>query len=220
MRLEQRASNSLAESQAIAHRPAVLTVASIQRRAELSLLMIRTCGASNGWQEAREVLDGVFMLGSHVSDGCMLARIPPLPGAQKRWLKGSPNRGMHRLGAWRVGSEAGFPATLTGVSQMFSERLPWILGNVVVIAVIAFLYHRRLNFVKGCYRRLEEYADNILQHFQGTVLNVQGILNDLSPEDRTRRRIDHALENADKRLSLIREQMQPLCSEQQQDRIQ
>ena len=103
---------------------------------------------------------------------------------------------------------------------MFSERLPWILGNVVVIAVIAFLYHRRLNFVKGCYRRLEEYADNILQHFQGTVLNVQGILNDLSPEDRTRRRIDHALENADKRLSLIREQMQPLCSEQQQDRIQ
>jgi hypothetical protein len=103
---------------------------------------------------------------------------------------------------------------------MSSELLPWLFGNAFVIGLICVLYQRRLNFVRRCYRRLEEYADSILQHFQGTVLNVQGILNDLGAEDRARQRIEHALENADERLSLIREQMQPLCSEQQQDRIQ
>ncbi|MEJ0087253.1 MAG: hypothetical protein WDO72_16395 [Pseudomonadota bacterium] len=103
---------------------------------------------------------------------------------------------------------------------MPSELLPWIFGNALVIGTIYVLAQRRLNFVKSCFRQLEDYADTILQHFQGTVLNVQGILNDLDREDRVRQRIEHALENADKRLRQIREQMQPLCSEQQQDRIQ
>ena len=103
---------------------------------------------------------------------------------------------------------------------MSSELLPWLIGFAFVIGAVSVFYLRRIIFMKSCYRQLEEYADTILQHFQGTVLNVQGIVNDLAPEDRVRQRIEHALENAEKRLSQIREQMQPLCSEQQEDWIQ
>src|SRR5262245_50469383 len=103
---------------------------------------------------------------------------------------------------------------------MPSELLPWFLGTALAVGVISVLYQRRLNFVKGCYRQFEEYADKMVQHFQGTVLNVQAIVNDLDNDDRVRQRIEHALENADKRLSQIREQMQPLCSARQQNRVQ
>jgi hypothetical protein len=108
---------------------------------------------------------------------------------------------------------------LTGACRMSTELLLWVLSNIVVVVAICILYQRRLNFVKGCYRKLEEYTDTMLQHFQGVVLNVQGIINDLDGNERVRQRVEYALENAEKRLAQIREQMQPICSEQQQDRI-
>jgi hypothetical protein len=64
------------------------------------------------------------------------------------------------------------------------------------------------------------YADDMLQHLQGTILNVQAIASELASSDPVRQRLEQALDRADQRLLRLREQMQPLCSQQQQDRIQ
>ncbi|GFE82911.1 hypothetical protein GCM10011487_49110 [Steroidobacter agaridevorans] len=103
---------------------------------------------------------------------------------------------------------------------MFSDLAAWLLVGGIPAIVVAVSYRYRWNRLLGAYRRLEKYTDTMLQDVQGTILNVQGIANELPAHDPIRQRIDHALERADRRLANIREQMQPLCSEQQQDSIQ
>lgn len=102
---------------------------------------------------------------------------------------------------------------------MFHEVLAWLLGIAIIAAFVVESYRRRLQRAHLGHRRLEEYADTMLQHMQGTLLHVQGIINELRAEDPVRQRVESALERADLQLAEIREQMQPHCSEQQERRI-
>jgi hypothetical protein len=69
-------------------------------------------------------------------------------------------------------------------------------------------------------RRLEEYADTLLQHGQGTILHMQGIVSELREDDPLRQRVEQALSRAERDLTEFRETMQSHCSQPQHERIQ
>lgn len=98
----------------------------------------------------------------------------------------------------------------------------WVfaLAFALIIAVLVRRYRRRWHRLVAAYRQLEEYADTILQHGQGTILNVQGVVSELDAHHPVRHRVEEALSRAERELSELREAMEPHCSEQQQDRIQ
>jgi len=93
------------------------------------------------------------------------------------------------------------------------------LSAVVILLALVIRCRRRWSRLTEGYRLLEEYADSLLQHGQGTVLNINGIIVELNANDPVRRRIEHALSRAERELGELRETMQPQCSEQQQDAI-
>lgn len=103
---------------------------------------------------------------------------------------------------------------------MFRELLEWLLGIAVVAGSVVVFYQRRLSRAYRGYRRMEEYADTLLQQMQGTLLSVHGIVSELRSEDPVRTQMELMLDRADRQLAEIREQMQPYCSEQQDERIE
>jgi len=95
----------------------------------------------------------------------------------------------------------------------------WSVLLTIGFVAIAIQFQRRWNRLRAAYLQLEEYADGLLQHGQGMILNVQGIVDDLSVDHPVRVRVEESLARAERDLSELRENMQPHCSEQQQDKI-
>lgn len=53
-----------------------------------------------------------------------------------------------------------------------------LLALGAALIVLAMRCRRRSSDLRVNYRRLEEYAHTLLQHGQGTILNVQGIVSE------------------------------------------
>jgi hypothetical protein len=96
----------------------------------------------------------------------------------------------------------------------------WSVFITMAFVAMGIHFRRRWTRMRACYVQLEEYADVLLQHGQGMILNVQAIVSDLSSSHPVRVRVEDALARAERDLSELRETMQPHCSEPQQDRIQ
>lgn len=99
-------------------------------------------------------------------------------------------------------------------------ELVWSVLIAIGSVVIAIRFQRRWKHLRAGYLQLEEYADALLQHGQGMILNVQGIVGDLGADHSVRVRVESVLSRAERDLSELRETMQPHCSDQQQDKIQ
>lgn len=95
----------------------------------------------------------------------------------------------------------------------------WPVLITIVFIAMAIRFQQRWKRMRASYLQLEEYADVLLQHGQGMILNVQAIVSDLSSDHPVRVRVEDALSRAERDLSELRETMRPHCSEQPQDAL-
>lgn len=101
---------------------------------------------------------------------------------------------------------------------MFRE---FVCVSILVILVLLSIYQqRRWNRLCARYRQLEGHADAMLQHGQGVILNMQGVVSELSLDDPVRVRAEQALSRAERGLAGMRESIESDCSKRQQDAIQ
>jgi hypothetical protein len=100
------------------------------------------------------------------------------------------------------------------------QDFPWRIVIALIVIIVAVRSRLRWNRLRSEFRQLEDFADTLLQHGQGTILNIQGIISELEAGHPVRRSVEQALTRAERELSEMRELMQPHCSEQQQDYIE
>lgn len=77
-------------------------------------------------------------------------------------------------------------------------------------AVIARFCHARSRRLRERERLAREVEDALIQNAQSVILNVHGIVKNLSASDPTRQRVEQALDRADKQLSEDRDRVQNL----------
>ena len=79
-----------------------------------------------------------------------------------------------------------------------------------IFAVVAWFCHAQLRRLRERDRLARELEDALVQNAQGLILNVHGIVKNLSATDPMRQQVEQALDRADEQLSEDRDRVQDL----------
>jgi len=100
---------------------------------------------------------------------------------------------------------------LYGFVSQFVHDHGWVLLLCGAIgAVTAWLCHTRLRRLRERERLAREVEDALVQNAQSVILNVHGIVKNLSANDPMRQKVEQALDRADEQLSEDRDRVQDL----------
>ena len=98
-----------------------------------------------------------------------------------------------------------------GFVSQFVHNHGWVLLFCGVMgAVTAWLCHARLRRLRERERLAREVEDALVQNAQSVILNVHGIVKNLSANDPMRQKVEQALDRADEQLSEDRDRVQDL----------
>jgi hypothetical protein len=103
------------------------------------------------------------------------------------------------------------------VSQFVHDHGFVLLFCCVIGAVIAGFCFARSRRVRERERLAREVEDALVQNAQGVILNVHGIVKNLSASDPMRLKVEQALDRADEQLSEDRDRVQDLRARAQLD---
>lgn len=96
------------------------------------------------------------------------------------------------------------------MSQFVHDHGFVLLFCCVIGAVIALFCHARRRRLLERQRLAREVEDALVQNAQSVILNVHGIVKNLSPNDPMRQKVEQALDRADIQLSEDRDKVQNL----------
>jgi len=95
------------------------------------------------------------------------------------------------------------------VSQFVHDH-GFVLLFCCVIGAVAWFCHARWRRLRERERLAREVEDALVQNAQSVIVNVHGIVKNLSASDPMRQRLEQALDRADEQLSEDRDRVQNL----------